>query len=228
MIFAHIHTHTNTLTTIILRMVISDIKAFLLALGSWAKQTCPVDCMVVAQLVVLCDIDATIIDPLQRVQTQWFQCRDSHYQQRVAPSERNKFFQDRAFKKIYIRLFVSKSHMKSPWFVHHHWLCTITKKQAWMQYKHISVLYIRYIQSTEMHYLPNNRAVFFLFLCEWYLLKLIKMKSFCCNQTCIQTQWEQFNNQVKTKKAGSRQWHKREYNPVIWSPMETHKSKVSA
>lgn len=106
--------HAHTLTTFILSMVISDINAFLLALGTWAKQACPVDSMVVAQLVVICDINATIIDPLQRVQTQRFQCGDSHHQKRVAPSDRMKIVFRLTESFMYIRLCNSKSYIKTP------------------------------------------------------------------------------------------------------------------
>lgn len=104
--------HANTLTAIINRMVISDVKAFLLTLGTWAEQACPVDSIVVAQLVVLCDIDATIIDPLQRAQTQWFQCIDSHHQKRVAPTGKKNVF--RTVSLIYLRF------CPPPLALHHH------------------------------------------------------------------------------------------------------------
>lgn len=75
------------LTTLALETILLDVNVLLAALwaGAAAEEACPVDGVVVAQLLVSCDVDAAVVDPPQRAQPQRCQGRDAHHQQGVAP-----------------------------------------------------------------------------------------------------------------------------------------------
>ena len=63
------HTHTHTvpspfITTVVLWLVFLDVDVLLAALGPRAtvEEACPVDCVMVTQLTVSCDVDTAVVD----------------------------------------------------------------------------------------------------------------------------------------------------------------------
>ena len=75
------------LTTLVSRPVVSDVDVLLASLrtGAAAQDASPVDSVMVAELLVPCDVDAAVVYFPQRAQPQGGQRGDLHHQKRVAP-----------------------------------------------------------------------------------------------------------------------------------------------